>query len=291
MEREAEQAEQQAQDERQAIRQQEREVAQERAEAAQERQQITEDRERTQEAQQQGRITQQEAGQQQQEIERREENVQQREQEIARREENIEQRREEAQRLEEFAEQRTEQAQQHREEIARDQQAVIVQETTGGVFGVIIERTAPTTMGRLVRLNPANGREIRRSPVNTIHTRTITFLAGRAIAIAGENVRNAAVRLVEINQNTMEMARQGDDDIQTGSLLWVNGNDIYAITVDLRNNHCFISRFDTNLVQQARSSVRVHPQASVSIQQGRLLTQRDDGSPLVLNPADLTEIR
>jgi hypothetical protein len=289
MEREAEQAERQAQVERQEIRQEERQITEERRETAQERQQITEERQRIEEERQAGVITQEEAITQQQELDRRDEVVQQREQETARREEVVEQRRDEAQRLEDFAEQRTEQAQQHREEIARDQQAVIVQETTGGVFGVTIERTTPVAMGRILRLNPANGRELRRSPLDTVHVRTVTIVGGRMLAIAGEARGQGAVRLIEINQTNLEMAKQGDDNIRAGSLLWVNGNDLYAITTEGNNN--FLGRFNTNLELQARSAIQVHPEAAVTIQQGRLLTQRQDGSPLTLNPADLTEVR
>jgi flagellar biosynthesis GTPase FlhF len=290
MERQAEQTERQAQVERQEIRQEERQIVQERQEIVQERQEIVQERQRVQEELEAGRITGTQARQMQEELDRREETVQQREQELERREENVEQRREIAQRLEEIAEQITEGAQQQREEIARDQQAAIAEEAEGGVFGVMIARTEPTTMGRIVRLSLA-GRELRRSPLDSVHVRTITLLGGRIFAIAGENTGRGAVRLVEINQGNLEMARQGDVDIMTGSLLWVGGNDLYAITVDLGNNQCFIGRFNTNLELQARSSVRVSPNASVIIQQGRLLTQREDGSALMLNPADLTEIR
>jgi len=273
MEREADQAERRAQQERQAVRQEERQVAQD-------RQQIEQERRQTQEDQQAGRVTQEEARQTEQELE-------QREQELAEREEELEQRRDQAQRLEDFAERRTEEAQQQRQEIARDQQSTIVQETTGGVFGVTIERTSPTTMGRIVRLNPANGRELRRSPLDLIHVRTVTFIGGRILAIAGEARGQGAVRLIEINQSNLEMAKQGDDDIKSGSLLWVNGNDLYAIIVQDNNN--FLGRFNTNLELQAKSSIQVHPDAAVTIQQGRLLTQRENGSTLILNPADLSE--
>jgi hypothetical protein len=289
MEREADLAERQAQETRQIIRQEEGELVQERRDITQERQQITQDRQQIQEDQQNGTITRNEARQAEQELDDREQTVQQREQELARREENIEQRREEAQRLEEFSEQKAEEAQQHRQDIAQDQQAVIVQETTGGVFGITIERTSPTAMGRIIRLNSVNGRELRRSPLDLVHIRTVTFVGGRMLAIAGEARGQGAVRLIEINQNSLEMAKQGNDDIRAGSLLWVNGSDLYAITTD--GNNCFIGRFDTNLELQARSTVEIHPEASVTIQQGRLLTQRENGSPLVLNPADLTEIR
>jgi len=278
MEREAGEAEQRAQTERETIRQEESAIDSERRDIAQERQSLQEDSEA-------GRITQEEATRAQEELDSRE-------QDLDNREAGLDQRREEAQALDEFAEERTQQAQQGRQEIAQDQQSAISNETSGdGIFGITIERTDPAIMGRIVLFDPSTSREIRRSPVDTAHVRTVTFTGSRIFAIAGENRGNGAVRLIEINQNTLEIARQGDDDIMTGSLLWVNGVDLYAITVDLSSNSCYIGRFNTNLVIQSKSSVKVHPNASVTIQQGRLLTQREDGSVLVLNPADLTEMR
>jgi len=290
-EREAEQAEQRAQTERAAVREEERQTAEDRRQVAQERQDIAQERRRTDEDQQAGRITPEEAGAARQELDRREDAADQRSSEADRREGETQQRREEAQRLEDLAEQKTEEARQEREEIARDQQTAIVQEASGGVLGVTIESQNPESMGRLIRFNPATGSELRRSPIDVVHVRTVAFTGGKVIAIAGENRGNGAVRLVEINQNSLEMVKQGDDDIKTGSLLWVNGNDLYAITVNLADNKCYLGRFDTNLVLRAKSTVTVHPEAAVAIQQGRLLTQRENGSVLILNPADLTEIR
>ena len=298
-EREAEEAAQAAQTEREAIREEERQIAVERSETAQERQEIQQERQRAQEDQQAGRVTAEQARQTEQELGRREQAVEQREQAVERREEVVEQRREEAQRLDEFAEEKAEEAQRDREEIARDQQAAMVQQTaaqtpaqepTGGVIGAMIDKINPTIIGRLIRTTPA-GREIRRSSAASIHIRTVTFMGGRLLAIAGENTGSGAVRIVQIDQNSLEITSQGNDDIMTGSLLWVNGNDIYAITVNLSDNSCYLGRFNANLALQAKSSVKVHTNASVTIQQGNLLTQRDNGSVLILNPANLTEVQ
>ena len=290
-EREAEQAEQRASVQREAIREEERGIAQERAQTAQERQDIAQERQRTQEDQQAGVITEEQARQTQEELDQREQAVDQQDQALDRREDAVEERRQEAQRLDDFAEQKTNEAQQERRDIARDQQAAIVEQVSDiAFFGVTIERPAPTAMGRVVRLS-STGRELRRSPMDSVHARTVTAIGGKILAVAGENRGNGAVRLVEINQNTLEMAKQGDDDIQMGSLIWVNGNDLYAITVDLSNNRCYLGRFDTNLALQAKSVVNVHTSASIVIQQGHLLTQRDNGTALLLNPADLTEVR
>jgi hypothetical protein len=85
------------------------------------------------------------------------------------------------------------------------------------------------------------------------------------------------------------MVKQGDDDMHPNSLIWVNGSDLYAITNDLKSGTLNLSRFNTDLILQAKSAVAVHPNASVSIQQGRLLTQKLDGSAAILDPATLAE--
>jgi hypothetical protein len=262
MERETERVEQQAQTQRESIRQEEKQIEQE-------RQQIQED-------QQEGKITQ-EVAQKLEEI-------------LDKREEELEQRRDVVQRLEELAEKKSDEAQQQRQEIATDMQKIIAQDVSG-VLGIKIERTSPVIMGRLVLLSTTDGKEVKKSPLDLVHVRTVVFAAGRILAIAGENRGQGAVRLIELNQASLEMARQGNDDIKSGSLLWVNGNDLYAILIDLANNQCHMGRFNTNLELQARSVIRVHPDCSVVIQPGRLLTQREDGSAVVLNPADLTEVK
>jgi len=246
----------------------------------------------------------------------------QKEQELAERESALGQRQEEAQKLEDLADQKTEEAQQEREDIAQDQQSIIANNTDtgsgstaaatqgntgtaaqgtqqggqpdffrdvlGGLLGITIENTDPSR-GRFILFNTTNGSEIRRSTLNTIHVRTVTFIDNKIIAVAGENKGDASVRLIDINPQTFEMTKQGNDDIMPGSLIWVNSSSLYAITVDLTSNSCYIGRFDTNLVLQAKSSVTVHPQASVAFQQEKLLTQSEDGSALILDPVGLTQ--
>jgi len=66
-------------------------------------------------------------------------------------------------------------------------------------------------------------------------------------------------------------------------------DDVFSF--NLRDDQCFIGRFDINLILQARSSIPVHPEASITIQDGLLFTHRLNGEPLILNPNDLREIR
>jgi len=273
-EREAEQAEKKAQDERQAIKQDEAKNAQEKQKIEQERQQVQQD-------QQAGKITPEQAQQKQQELDKREDAVAQKDKEL-------DQRRDDAQKLEDFAEKKTDEAQQERQSIAQDQQAAIVAQTADGVLGVMITRNDPTTVGRLVLIS-MTGEEKKRGPLDTIHVRTLTLVGGKILAIAGENKGNAAVRLIEIDQSTLGMAKQGDEDIQIGSLLWINANDLYAITIDHKTKNCYMGRFDTNLDLKAKSVIKVHPNASLTIQQGRLLTQDEKGNAIILDPTDLSK--
>jgi hypothetical protein len=274
-EREAEQAQQQAQREREQIREQERQIADDRSQIEREREQTQQDRDA-------GRITEEQAQQQEQDLDRRED-------ELAQREDDLEQRRDDAQALEDYAEQKIDEIQQDREDIARDQQSTIAAPPTGGILGITIESTDPSK-GRLIRFDPSTGEVLRRSPLNTVHVRTVTFIGGKILAIAGENVAQGAVRLIEITQDTLVMAKQGDNDIKSGSLLWVNGNDLYAITNEAGSDDCYLGRFNTDLVLQAKSVEKVHPDCAVTIQQGRLLTQSEDGSALILDPSNLIKL-
>jgi len=273
-EREAEQAEKKAQDERQAIRQEENRNTQERQNIQQERQQ-------TQQDQQAGVITPEQAQQKQDELDKRQDAVDQKDKEL-------DQRRDDAQKLDDFAEKKTDEAQQERQSIAQDQQAAIAAQPVDGILGVMISREEPTTMGKLI-LFSATGEEKKRSSLDTVHVRTLSLVGGKILAIAGENKGNGAVRLIEIDQSTLEMAKQGNDDIMIGSLLWVNASDLYAITVDLKSKKCYMGRFDVNLALSAKSTVTVHPSASLTIQQGRLLTQDEKGNAIILDPADLSK--
>jgi len=141
-------------------------------------------------------------------------------------------------------------------------------------------------LGRLVKLDPGTGVESKRSPLTTVNGRTVNIVSNRIFAIAGENRGDGAIRLVEINPDTLEMIKQGDDDIAADSLLWINGQDLYAITGTGSSYN--LARFNTDFVLQSRSAITVHQHASVLFSDGNLVTQRSDGSAVLLNPSDLS---
>jgi hypothetical protein len=204
--------------------------------------------------------------------------------------------------VEQRAEQKTQEAQQERKDIAKDQQEIIDSQgaaiasagTQGGtspagaaaanlLAASILQSNS--ALGRLVRVNPTSGSVVQSSQMNTVNARTITLMGDRILAIAGIDRGNGAIRLVEISSNNLEMIKQGDDDIHPQSLLWTNGANLYAITVV--NGKNYLAKFDTNLTKQLQTAVEVHPYASCMFQGDRILTQKADGSPLLLNAQTL----
>ncbi|MDR2159590.1 MAG: hypothetical protein LBP23_05950 [Treponema sp.] len=289
-EREAGQAEQKATVQREAIREEERRIAQEKADVNNERNEIARER---QENRQDTQKTEEERRQQDRELDRREEAADQRAADLDKQEDELARQRQEAKETEEFAERKNAEAQQEREDIARDQQEIINQEENAappvsGVLGASIERP-DTSLGRLIKYNAADWSELKHSPLNTINVRTLSFSGNRIIAVAGENRGNGAIRLVEIDGDSLEMIKQGDDDIHPESLLWINGGSLYAITVSGGQLH--LGRFNDQLVKQAQSVIAVHPHGTVLFQGNSLMTQRSDGSAAILNSADLTELK
>ena len=288
-EREASAAEQRATTQRETARQGERAVTDERAQLERDRQQTAQERQQLEEDKAGGAVTPQEAARREGELAERETAEQQKSEDLDKRESELVLQREDAAKQDDFAEKKTEEAQRERESIARDQQAIIDRgEQPAGLIGIMLER-GDAILGRPVILDSATREIQRRSPLDTVYVRTLTFINGKILAIAGENRGNGAIRLIEINGRTLEMVKQGDVDMHPNSLIWVNGSDLYAITNDLTSGTLNLGRFNTDLALQAKSTIAVNPNASVSIQQGRLLTQKADGSAALLDPASLAE--
>jgi flagellar biosynthesis GTPase FlhF len=291
-EREAAQAEREAAARRDAARTEADAIARDRQRLEEEQRQTARDRQQIEKDKASGDISKEEAARREAELARREADADKKSEQMDQRENDLAAQRQEAAKQEQFAEQKREEARQDRESIARDQQAMLEQgsppqASIQGVISLVIERQN-AALGRLVSFDPATGRELRRSGLDTVYVRTLTIINNKVLAIAGENKGNGAVRLIEINPVSLEMTKQGDDDIHPGSLVWVIGGDLYALAAN-RDGTLNLGRFNTDLILQARSKISIHPNAMVSMQQGLILTQRADGKAAILNPRDLTE--
>ncbi|GHV77485.1 hypothetical protein AGMMS49942_23060 [Spirochaetia bacterium] len=284
-EREADTAEQRAASQREAAAREEAAIAEERRQNEEEQRRIEEEGRQNAEDRDAGRISDEEAAKKQTELAARETETERKDEELAQREENLADQKTEAGRNEALAEQKTAEAQQERQAIAADQQAIINRDAAlapTGVLGLRLE-TRDGGLGRLVRLDPANGAVLKTSAVSTINARTLTVVNGKVFAAAETT---SAIHLVTFNPVTLEIDQQGTDTIHAQSLLWVKGSDLYAITVT--NEGIFLGRYNTDLARQALSTVTIHPFAAVIFQDDVLVTQNTDGQAVLLNARDLT---
>lgn len=285
LQREAiEEEEQRIAAERKAIEAERERIEQEREEAAAELERSADDPAARAAAQEEREKKEAELAEAEQELEEREETLQEQESEL-------EEQKEEARRTEERAEAKAEEAREDRAGIAEDQQDMIREQEAArlapeGLLGISLN-SPDAPIGRLVLVNPENGQILARSVLDTINARTLTLADDSIIAAAGTGP--SGIRLVAMNTENLELDIQGSNEINENSLVWLQGNNVYAI--ENTEGTQYLSRFNRDLQRQARSTVPVHAHASVYFVDGTLLTQNRDGSVLLLRPGDLTESR
>jgi hypothetical protein len=156
-----------------------------------------------------------------------------------------------------------------------------------GILGMAITgSTSP--IGYIVKVHPSTGRELQRSTLDSVNVRTVVLAGNKIFALAGKG--SDPIRLVEIDSDTLEVIKRGDNDIHSESLLWAKGDNFYAIISS--GGSPYLARFDTALTLQAQSMVALHPYAALNFQGEMLIvTQRTNGQVLLLDPMDLTEGR
>jgi hypothetical protein len=288
-EREADEATQKAELQREAIVAEEKRVAEERRRIDEERAAL--EKQRAADAQKDAAngsdsgepaLSEEEAAQKEAELAAREE-------ELNKSEEELEALRQEEEANLALAERKSEEAQAERKAISEDQSEVLgiaappTQPQPPSLLGVRLNPGA-ASVGRIVRINATNAAQIQSSEINTLNARTVTFASGKIIAMANTGGKQF---LVEIDGTTLHVVKQGEDELNKDSLIWLNGISLYAISLTGGKN--YLSRFDVDLVKKAASSAEVHPNATVIFQGDKLLTQAPSGAVIILNPESLAE--
>ncbi|ULQ60034.1 hypothetical protein K7I13_01490 [Brucepastera parasyntrophica] len=143
-------------------------------------------------------------------------------------------------------------------------------------------------LSELVLINLDSGAIVKRSPLNSIRNRTLIPVPAGYMAIAGKKSGNAAVRLVLIDKDTLEMTNQGTIAIAEKSILVQNNNDFYAV-IEQDNGTFVLGRFDNTLAVKARSAIQVLPYTPVTITEKGVLVQNSDGAIRILRASDLSD--
>lgn len=218
--------------------------------------------------------------------------VAEKEKEVAEKEAALDEKKEEAAKSEALAEKKETEAVAERADIAKDQQEQIKKEDAavvqpkGELSLKMVSSDGP--FARFVLLDLATGKELKASALDTVRSRSVAEAAGRLVAVAGRTGGNAAVRLVLVDKTSLEMISQGEDDIHPDSPVWVNGENLYALSVV--SGSIKLDSFGADLKRKAQSAATLHPYAALRFAPGTVLTQGADGSPLMLKDTDLSTI-
>ena len=228
-EREADEAAQKAELQRDEIAREEAAIAEQRREAEAERPRIEAERA---EAPQGATAEEEEA--RQAALNEREATLAEKEAELEARESEVEEKKAEATANEEFAERKTEEAAAERAAISDDQREMIgagsMPSPASPATVLVIKLAGPATSGGIpVLVVPSTGEQVKASMLNTVRARTLVSAGGKSIAIAGETGTDGIHRLIEIDNLTLETVRQSEDQIHSESLIWVDGQSLYAI--------------------------------------------------------------
>ena len=212
---------------------------------------------------------------------------------LAEKEKALEEKKEVVAEAEAFVATKDAEAVEERADIAKDQQEIIEKQDAEAAAGkapdgeFALRMVGPDSpFARLTVINPASGKELRASILDTIQARSLLYLGDRIVAVAGKAEGTGAVRLVILDKVSLEMTAQGEDDIQDQSPIWLQGEDLYAIVAG--GDGLRLGRFDQDLKRLALSSVKVHSWASPTFPENLVVIQKADGAVIVLSATDLS---
>ena len=141
--------------------------------------------------------------------------------------------------------------------------------------------------GRVVMYNLDDGKRLAVSNITAVRGRSMAILPESLLVIAGKEDGNARVRLMLLDQMTLETRKEGAHDIFPGSLMTVKGSDIYLITNE--GGEWRLGKFNTSLDRTAVSEVAVEPWTSISFDGASLYIQGSLGEVLKLSASTLKE--
>lgn len=194
----------------------------------------------------------------------------------------------EAKENQQIADKKNIEAQNERKEIAKDQNELqkkeIEQSKMQLEYGIILTNEKDM-LSRLVKFNIENGDVVKNSPVSVIRNRTIYKSENGFIAIAGENTKNGAIKLVIINPDSMEISSESDNYIAADSVLVQDNLDYYCI-VDEKGSF-YLAKFGQDLKIKLKSQIKVKACTPITITDSGIVVTDNSGNLKVLAKDDL----
>lgn len=200
----------------------------------------------------------------------------------------------EAQRQEE----RQEQIQREREQIAADERSITdrpagpprpetasVETVRDKVYFLHVADIAGEPLGQLLLMDTGTGRILGTSSVNTIRNRSYDLLEQSVVALAGRTERGRAVRLILLHPSTLQLVKEGTEEIFKDSVVVASGSSIYAVVS--RNSEWYVGLFNKDLELLALSSLQADPYTSFTLSGQWLFFQDPRGDVVRVNQTTL----
>lgn len=214
---------------------------------------------------------------------------------------------EEADEAQDKADQKNEEAAQEREDIAQDQKEVIERTTAASATPqqtTVIGLTSTSgTYSQMVKVDAANGRLVKGSPVTVIRGKTIlpagnvniTDTTGKTVssaaymAVCGSASGSGTVKLCLLDSDNMEIQAESSETLADNSVLVQNGSDYYCVIQS--GDSYVIGKYNASLKLQKSSTVAVSPETPITVTQKGLVVTAPNGAPVLLNAADLSQVK
>ncbi len=186
------------------------------------------------------------------------------------------------------ADKKQSEAQEERRTIAQDQEAVEKAEEAAtnapSVYGLSLA-SANSMDSAIVKVNTKDGTILQRSEVDVIKNRTMFPVGGGFLAVAGANSGNGAVKLVFIDEKSLEITKESEETLSDNSVLVQDGSN-YLVIVKERIA-CFAAKYDSNLKLLKKSPVPVSPNSPIVKTSAGYMVTDVAGQPLVLDTTEL----
>ena len=195
---------------------------------------------------------------------------------------------------------RTEDVMRMRDDIAEDENTIIkraetppedtftsAEPVTPVWFLTVDNEGGGIPFGRVVKYNLEDGERLAVSEITAVRGRTLVLLPDSLLVIAGKNDGGSRVRPMLLDRDSLETRREGTHDIFPGSLITVQGSDIYLVTTE--GGQWRLGKFNANLERKAVSEAVIEPFSSVSFDGASLFVQSSGGEIIKLSSSSLRE--
>ena len=115
----------------------------------------------------------------------------------------------------------------------------------------------------MVKLNKETGVVLKESPVTVVRGRTILPAGENYMAIAGMTDGNAAVKVVLLDKEYMEIIAESNEYASEKSVLIKDAEDYYAVIKD--SNNWVIGKYNSELKLLLKSKIAVNPATPITI--------------------------